>query len=262
LRELNYIFNKVDKVTEKVLEKFSIQHETAEFDIHDGVIIGLLEDILGKIKSLNILIEAKSLDSIDVVMRSAFEGYVYLSYILKTDTKQRARAYAYKNEIEEIKLFEKMTEKNKSGKKIRDFLGQTREDVLSYNPQVTPEYIKDLHNKYENLFSPKEMKKNWFDFDNKTKNIEQLCIKLEMEVEYNLIYRLFPKDVHSSRALSRLQVSEQKISVGTFEKDSYLHKSLASLFLMEIARAVLTYYDLQNELKLFNMNVRLNHTLK
>lgn len=251
----------MDEITEKVLKRFE-EKQTKEFGIHDGVIIGLLEEVLGKLKSLKILIENENFDSNDIVMRSAFEAYVYLFFILEDDTEKRARAYAYKNKVEEIKLFEQMTEGSRKGNAIRGYLGITLEEVLANNPQINSEYIIRIKEKYENLFSPKEMKKTWFDFDNKTKNFEQLCTKMGMEVEYNLIYRIFSKDVHSNRALSRLKFTEKEVSVGVFDKGTLLHRNMASLILVKLGRKVLQYYKLQNDLNLFNANVRVNYKLK
>lgn len=260
MKRFNLIINHADKTTEKVLNKFNKEKETLQFDIQDMVIMGLFEDILGKIKTLKTLFEVNQLDAINIILRSAFEGYVYLSFILEKDTVNRAKAYAYKNKIEEIKILKSLTENNSTGKKMRKYIGRSIEEInVMYSQIITEDSYKKMQNKYKELYSSKELKKFWYDFDDKTKSFEQLCIKMDMEEKYSLIYRLFSKDVHSNRALSKVKISENEVVVGLFDNDMELQKSLSGLILIEIVRDIFTNYNLKKDLSLFNYNININY---
>lgn len=258
MKNFQYIFRKVNEITDTVIHSFE-DNEHKEFDLHDGVIIGLLEEIIGKIKSLEILVTKENFNAIDTIMRSTFEAYVYLMFILEKDTEKRAKAYAFKSKLDELKLFELYTGNDSEGKSIRRFLNIPQEEILRLNSRITPEYINQYKEKYKNLYKPSEMKKKWYNFNGKTNNFEQLCKSIKKEEEYHLIYRFFSKDVHSSRALSRVRAKENEIQIGIFDANPSLHINLSTSFLLESGKAVLEYYNLKKALTLFKSNIRINY---
>lgn len=263
MKMLKAVLRESDKTSGKVIESFDPEKSNKEFDIHDGVILGLLENIIAKTKSLVLLIESRNYDASDLIARAIFESHVYLKFILETNEKDRARAYAYSSKISDIKLLDRILEESKVGKELRSFLGKTKEEIENENTKALDEQERQrITTQYLSLLGATKTKTNWFDFDGKTTSFEILCGKMNMMKEYELLYRIFSKDVHSNRALSRIKAADNEIQIGNFDVDPKLHISLVSLFLMESSRSVFTYYNLKNELRAFNTMLAINHKYK
>lgn len=260
---LHVILREADKITDEVLKDFENSSPIKEFDLHDGVIIGLLEDMVAKITSLKVLLDAQCYDSIDLITRSVFESHIYLKYILKQNQEKRAKAYAYSAKIDDLRLFDRITEETKVGRELRGYLGQSVDKIKEANRDALSfEYRERITSHYLNLLNTESDKTVWYNDDGKSRNIEQLCIKLNMRKEYELIYRIFSKDVHSNKALSRLKLSKNEVQVGNFDIDPTLHTGMSSLFLMESSREVLSYYKLKKQLTTFNTLIKINYQFK
>lgn len=260
---LNVVLRESNKITETIFEDFQKNTDSKEFEICDGVIVGLLEELNGKVTTLKTLLDSKSYDSLDMITRAIFENHVYLKYILTINTKDRATAYAKSAEINEFKLFDRVTEETKVGEELRGFIGKSIADIkavnisasnTSYRDQLTGDYLK--------LLNTTNINTQWFNEDGKTRNFEQLCIKQDLRSEYELVYRIFSKDVHSSKALSRLKFSKNEVKVGNFNINPSLHSRISALFLMKSSRAILEYYNLKKTLKKFNTIIEINNKYK
>lgn len=249
-----------DKISEKVINSFTPERANKEFDIQDGVILGLLENIIAKTKSLINLLDSQNYDVSDLIARAIFESHVYLKFILKENESQRARAYAYGSKISDYKLLDRILEESKVGKELRAFLGKTKEEIEQDYSIALDEQERDrVTNDYLSILNTNKTKTNWYDFDGKTTSFEILCGKMMMMKEYELLYRIFSKDVHSNRALARIQASENEIMIGNFDVDPKLHISLVSLFLRESSREVMAYYNLKKDLRSFDVMLQVNH---
>ncbi|WP_404335828.1 DUF5677 domain-containing protein [Planococcus rifietoensis] len=259
---LKAIIRESDKVSESVLEKFPQNGEEA-FDFHDAVIIGLFEDMIGKARAFNSLLEAKNGHALDVVMRSFLESYVYLSYILEEDTPKRGRAYGYGSKLNDIKILNRLNENSRIGRKLREFLDISKEQVeVDYSDALDQEYQKRIKDEYSLAIGSEETKRTWYNADGKTASFETLCNNLGMLSEYEFIYRIFSKEVHSTDALSRMKFEGKEVLIGVFQKDALLHSSMASLYLVEGGRKVLSFYNLKKELRQFNAMVKINHLIQ
>lgn len=260
---LKVVLRESDKTSGKVIEIFNPEVSNKEFDIHDGVILGLLENIIAKTKALVLLVESKNYDASDIIARAVFESHVYLKFILAENERDRARTYAYSSKLSDLKLLDRILEDSRVGKELREFLGKTKEEVETENSKALDEQERQrITDQYLSLLNATKTKTNWFDFDGKTTSFEILCGKMNMMKEYELLYRIFSKDVHSNRALSRIKAAENEIHIGNFDVDPTLHISLVSLFLMESSRSVFTYYNLKKELRAFNAMLAVNHKYK
>jgi hypothetical protein len=77
-------------------------------------VLGLLEDMVGKITSLITLIEARNNHVLDSITR-IFENYVYIKYILEKDSFERGKAYFYSQKLNEIKFFDQISDMSLAG---------------------------------------------------------------------------------------------------------------------------------------------------
>lgn len=263
MKMLKVVLRESDKISEKVIDSFTTDKANKEFDIQDGVIIGLFENIIAKTKSLIHLLDSQNYDASDLIARAIFESHVYLKFILEENEIQRAKAYAYGSKISDYKLLDRILEESKVGRELRDFLGKTEEEIKKDHSNAMDDQERDrVTSEYLALLNAKKTKTNWYDFDGKTTSFEILCGKMGMMKEYELLYRIFSKDVHSNRALARIKASENEIQIGNFDVDPKLHISLVALFLMESARSVLGYYKLKNDLRSFNAMLQVNQKFK
>lgn len=262
MKMMKAIIRESDKISGSVIDNFNKKNPPVEFDIPAAVIIGLLENIIAKSKSLRVLLEADNYDASDVITRSIFESHVYLKYILSADVEQRARLYAYSSQLSDFKLHDKITEETSVGSELRSFLGKTKQEILQETANMPIESEREkITNKYLSLLNTDKTRTAWYNFDGKTSTFETLCLKMDMRKEYEILYRIFSKDVHANRALSRIKAAEDVIQIGNFDIDPTLHISITSMFLMESSRSVLQYYNLNKELRAFNTMLAINQNL-
>ena len=260
---LNLVLSESNKITDSIFDEFINNTDNKEFEAYDAVIVGLLEDLIGKVMSLKTLLDANSYDSLDIIARTIFETHVYLNYILALNTKDRAMAYAKSAELSEFKLYDRVTEETKVGEELRGFIGKSITDIKAANLKASNESYRDkLTSDYLKLLNTKRVSTNWFNEDGKTGNFEQLCTKQGLRSEYELVYRMFSKDVHSNKALSRLRFSKNEVQVGNFNVIPSLHSGMSARFLVESSSAVLEYYNLKNTLKYFNPMFKVNNKYK
>ncbi|WP_236610228.1 DUF5677 domain-containing protein [Planococcus halocryophilus] len=258
----NVVLRESNKISDKVFDEFQGRADNNEFELHDGVIIGLFEDLIAKINSLKVLIDAKCYDSHDIISRSIFEAHVYLKYILSQDTKERGSAYAKSAKLSEFKLYDKLIEESKVGKDLRESLGMSIDDLKNGDLSVSDEaHRSEVTNDYLNLLNTSSAKTLWYNADGKTGSFEQLCIKQGLRNEYEILYRIFSRDVHSNNALSRLKISNNMVQVGNFNIDPKLNTNMSAIFLVESSRSVMEYYKLKQPLRSFNTMLKINHLI-
>lgn len=263
MKMLNVILRESDKITEQILKSLENNADNKQFEIYDAVILGLFEDLIAKVNSLKVLIDNNCYDSLDVISRSAFEAHVYLKYILSQDTQARSAAYAKSAKLSEFRLYDQLTEENKSGKELREYIGLTNEKIKATNLSPSDEdYRNKLTNDYLKLLNTASTKTVWFNSDGRTGNFEQLCNKQGLKNEYELVYRIYSRDVHSLKALSRLKLSDNEVQIGNFNVDPSLNTNMSALFLMGSSRSVMEYYGLKKTLNSFNTMLRINHLIK
>lgn len=262
MKMFNVVLREADKITGDILKGFENNTENKEFEIYDGVIVGLFEDLIAKVNSLKVLIDANCYDSHDAISRMIFENHVYLKYILSQDTKERATAYAKSAKISEFKLYDLLTEETKVGKELREFMGISNAAIKAANLSAEDATYRDkLYKDYQNLLNTSNVKTSWYNADGKTGSFEQLCNKQGLRSEYELLYRIFSRDIHANKALSRLKLTENQVQIGNFNVDPKLNTNMSALFLMESARSVMAHYNLKKTLKAFNTMLKINHQI-
>lgn len=260
MRRLNTIINQADKIAGKILNKF--EEEKVPFDIKDAVVIGLLEEMIGKSKSIKVLIENKQYDGLDAITRSILESYTYLKFILSEDTDRRAKAYFYYGKKDENSYYDQLLSKNQKGRRIQKYLNlDTKKIEEKLERDFYDDYKLRVLNRYIEVTGHEDMKRKWFNLDGKTNSIEILCNKNGLEVEYAVIYRMLSKDVHASRAYSRLKLEEDQVSVLLANPDNTLNKGLATTFLINSVDMILNYYKMKKDLIVFKTNLKHTFTL-
>ncbi|PAD67013.1 hypothetical protein CHH83_20820 [Bacillus sp. 7586-K] len=263
MKRLSKILIETDKVTKNVLKKcFEINYPEKEINIHDAMILGLLEDMIGKTKSLVTLIQNQDYNVLAAITRMIFESHIYLKFILDKETVNRASSYFFSMKIDEIKLFDSLIEQSLVGREIRKFLSIDRTKFLEQNSKhINEQYRRDVEHDYLKALNLKSKKDKWYNYNGKIRSFRDLCKHLNMEKEYVLLYKTFSKEIHSQEALKYFSFEKNMITVLEKQDNSELYTSSVSLFLIETVRAIYTYYDLYKDKREFNNILKLNYQI-
>lgn len=230
-------------------------------DRHDGAILGLYVDLINRAKTVNQLIEIQNYHTLDSISRVLFEGETYLRFILQKDTKKRGTAYAIKNNLDEYKLFSDLVSENVNARKIREYLKTDKETLLEKGKTIPEDYYSKLLTEFESFYPKGNKKRVWYNFDGNTTNFEQLCSKMNLKVEYETVYRILSKDVHSLRSYKNIKINNGIIFLDGKGNEYLLHLNIAKLCLQRSIISFLTYYNKKKDLEIFKINMR-NHLLK
>jgi hypothetical protein len=259
MKLLNKLCNEVDKVFENVITNH-FQLGSREFSFPDAVILGLLENLNNHSKTLLILLEKKHYASLDTVLRTIFENYVYLLYVLEKDTLERSKAYAYSNKIKEIHLFNMLTEDSLYGNQLRKFLGVTKENIENkFLPYLNEKYKKEITDVYIEELKMIRTEQKWYNFNGKTNNFKKLCREMNLSKQYDLIYSFLSTETHAKDAIKNFSFEEGFIGLLYKKNENKLHIFLSELFVLESIRLVYKYYGLKIELKNFNTLLKINY---
>lgn len=233
-----------------------------KFEIEDAITLAFFEDMVRKTDSLVTLIDGEKLVSMDIISRSIFESYVYLKLILKNDRRLYARSYIASQKASELSLYNSLIAENKDGMKIRSLIGKQLKDIKRDLNFEGDEQSNKIQSQFSDVYDKRNVKQKWYNLDNKTKNLEQLCRKLDMFPEYELVYRMLSSEVHSSDVLKRLRFESNQIYVQCgFTTDSDMNIAIVKMFLLEAITDLYTFSNLKKELKTFNLLVTLSHRL-
>jgi Family of unknown function (DUF5677) len=184
------------------------RHNTNVKDIHDEghiVILLLFRHILEMIDAMEVAMSNSVVDPALIQLRSAFEAYLQLEWIMKDDTLQRVYVYLVYDIRDRIKIYRALDLSSKPGKQIQ---AKIRKDKWASSISI-PE-VKDLDERISNLttllmqkhlieidacYNPREP---WYAAFGGPKNLEQLAEKLEHPYWYEVLYRESSNIAHAS----------------------------------------------------------------
>lgn len=254
LKYLVKIKKEADKVAENVLKDVFSENEFREFSYEDVAIIGLLENIINQVKSLEILDQQNHNTSADVILRAVFENYVYLKFILEGDTALRGKAYHYSVRLSEFEMYDKLTEQTLQGRALREFVNVELDTLKEmYTEKTDVERRNKIEKEYVESIGMKWLGQNWYNLDGKTKSLKKLCNKLKMEAEYEFIYSTLSKEAHGKDAINWFDFQEFVVSIKKSNnyKDNFFHIQVASNYLIESVKEIYKYYGMKDRLKHF-----------
>ncbi|WP_213810248.1 DUF5677 domain-containing protein [Jeotgalicoccus sp. WY2] len=163
------------------------------------------------------------------------------------------------NEISELTMYNNLIENNKNGRKLRELLNTNIERLnkdIGFNSE---EKLKRINNLYTEVFEKRKNNQKWYNLDSKTKNLEQLCNKLDLFAEYNLVYRLLSAEVHASDVLKRWKFEPGQVSVFEAIDNKEMNIKITNLFLLDVIQELYSLYGLNKELRKFNTLLSINY---
>ncbi|WP_245829250.1 DUF5677 domain-containing protein [Salipaludibacillus agaradhaerens] len=237
-------------------------------EVEDVVILAFFEDLTEKVESLRLLVEESKSASLDTILRSIFESYVYLKLLLKNDYMLYGRSYFAAKKINNLQMFHKTISQGKQGEAIRELLGDpTIEDLkrkanIEDAEDIDTEIIK-VKEDFSDVFKHRNEKQVWYNLDGKTANFEQLCNKkgIDMSAEYDLIYRSLSKEVHAKDVLNRWRFEKEQFSILEQPTDPRMHISMSNTFLLNTIDRLYPFYGLKSKLRKFRTFLGINYKL-
>ncbi|MFG6115561.1 DUF5677 domain-containing protein [Halobacillus sp. MO56] len=261
MKFLNKAIDEASAAKEVIIKERFAQKEIV-MDVQDVVTIAFIEDMAKKAETLKCLIENKS-DYIDSISRSIFELSVYLKLLLSEHNKIYGRSYNAFVKYRGYKMYQSVIAENKTGRKIREWLDIDRDKFLNESPiNELSEELEQLKKRYADVFELRNENQEWYNLDGKTRNFQQLCIKLGMQADYEIYYRLMSSEVHALDVMNRWKFDPNEISILENFKDTNMHINMATTLLLNTIDAAYTFYGLKARLKTFRTLLSVNYGLE
>lgn len=220
---MNQIERRLDNlgmIIQKHEEVFNIviENQKKKYNIlPDEVFITLLlfRKIVERLDAIFILIENKSENAAKSISRDLIENILYFSFVIesKKRNKTRALSYYYSSLKDQMNLSKLLLTNNQKGIKIKGFLNIKNNDVeiISRAERTKSHFSKALNSeKYANikiewdkLVKRKIKYPNWYSLYNGPKNLRELSRRCGYEVEYELIYGIYSRQVHSANVMDQ-----------------------------------------------------------
>ncbi|MBO1299841.1 DUF5677 domain-containing protein, partial [Enterococcus sp. DIV1271a] len=190
-------------------------------------------------------------DNIGMIFRSFLEVYIYLSYILEKNTKERGKACFYWQKHVGIKNLKKTFDHLEVSQKERykndiDVALQKQNNSSYQNLDSYEIYIKGKINScFTNKMKLRD-RQNWFNEDGNHRTIRQLFEYMGNELEYDNFYSRYSPSSHGLSVLGQLRVSPQLLAIESFD-DKDIILSMLNGHIFDITNKVITYYKLNQE---------------
>ncbi len=237
-------------------------------DEADGVLLSLFSSLIRKGQAIATLLDKNLKTGTKSLVRSSLENKYYIDYITKDNCNDRALAYAYASEVNNLYNLNNL---RKSINNLKGNLVDNSELINIFDDNYEEEKNKlELYKiKYDELFSKyhedgyKDKSGNkWYSLEDKgIMSIFHLASNLGIDdlLQYHFIYSSYSKEVHVSNGIDYILEEEDQLSIGietaydTDEIEDFLYD-----ILIETSVCLCVYYEdlLINDFKIwFNENV-------
>jgi hypothetical protein len=210
----------LDDWVDYLIEVFEVVQAKAASDtrLHHGTVLLLTRHLLECIDALVGLTEKGSAQLTGPVLRSAFEAYLGVHYILEADSERRGLAYQVAYAHKRIKVYRKLDPEHQSGKDLRarlkdDPLASTLPGVSGDLPAMAaglegmlakPEYAL-VEAEWQAVRSRRKGNDpSWFSLFGGPGDIQRLAEHLGKQAMYELLYRPWSDMVHAGNAFENM----------------------------------------------------------
>lgn len=232
----------------------AVPNDGNKVDVHDLVIKSLYVDLVDKVETINYLYKVGVTNNIGMIFRSFLEVYMYLSFILEKNTKERGRACFYwqkyvtvknlKNKFNHLSASEKEEYVNEINDTLQKRNNSAYQDLDSYELYIT----EKINNCFTNPMKLSK-RRNWFNEDGEHQNIRSLFEYMGKESEYDDFYSRYSASSHGLSVLGQISVSPQMLAIRPFDDKSIILPMLNGK-IFDITNKVIAYYQLNEVLNL------------
>jgi len=232
--------------------------ENVDLPIKDFVILSLYNSITNKVFDIKLLLDNNQHDSIDIIVRTIFEQYVYLKYILLSHTETKAKQFYYSYKIQSAakgkSIFINFV-KNKElygdlpalSKKGQEQLGKMFPDEQDFDEDIN-KYLEMFKSniRYEPHKKNKKFYEKWYKIDNNLNNLRDLVNLEKMDIYeaiYEVIYSFGSMSVHGIDVPGNIIPNDEVTILGKNINESS-NNTFVGVMLMDVSRKVTNHYKL------------------
>ncbi|WP_392454827.1 DUF5677 domain-containing protein [Chryseomicrobium aureum] len=211
----------------------------------EAVIMGLAQNINGLNYSIIKLIETDNHYALDSALRSLFENYVSLRFILEDQTVFRAKRYLYSKKNSEYEIGEKLLQTNRRGRELRKFIGMSEEQVNE--KLISKLKVYDIDHIRQMMLGELEFKRlseKWYNVlsNKKLKTFYALCEYMKFQDEYELIYNILSKEAHAMDAFKSFEIEDSLLSFHKLKKPHIMHTNFGTRMNIEVLKDLMKYF--------------------
>lgn len=157
--------------------------------------------------------------------RAAFEASLYIEWILKEDSDNRAKHYYVSNlrnkRYWDLRMIEGTQQQEKFSNdtqelnsyvnfKEPDVQELAKEELADINRVLAQDNLKQIDNEFERLYKDRKFEHNWYAPITKRNSLRQIASDINRIPEYIFYYEIGSKVVHSSSYTDHIKISKGK----------------------------------------------------
>jgi hypothetical protein len=176
------------------------------------VLIAFLRHLIETLDAISILIQSSSLISCDILLRSIFETYLGLKFILKDQKERRAMFYIFCSMKERLMTNEELLDSNFQIIISADhFMKNTplldkkehEQEIQLLKQAIERDVYKSIKKEYEAQLKKTKHPPHWYSLFDGPKGIKGLCKDIEIPAIYKVLYGSLSKTVHGADLITR-----------------------------------------------------------
>ncbi|QTD40613.1 DUF5677 domain-containing protein [Sporosarcina sp. Te-1] len=264
LNNLGVIIQKHEEVFNLVIENQKKKHKILPDEVF--ITLMLFRKIVERLDAIFILIENKSENAAKSICRDLFENFLYFSYVVESNDKNKIRAlsYYYSTLNDQIKLSKLLMSKNQRGKKIRDFLNiksdnvklkeKTNRAATYFSNSTNGDAYANIKIEWDRLIKNKVNYPNWYSLYKGPKSLRELSLQCGYEVEYDLLYGIYSRQVHSSNVMDQFENVNGLAGIKSLRRyeDPTLELIFSFSLGIESLRKLVDFFEINDEIKIGN----------
>lgn len=176
------------------------------------VFVMLLRQYLELLDAVSILVSQCSIDPCKLILRSMFEVFLSMEYMLQEDTKKRASAFIVAYLYSVLKDYRRADPSTLEGQEHQRRIAPNQRFHLTPLP-INPEWetniqtlnselalpdFEESRKEYERLRSQGLKNPRWYSFYDGPRNIEQLAARVKLSALYESHYRVWSGPLHGT----------------------------------------------------------------
>jgi len=181
-----------------------------------SVVSCLLRQLIEYMDAIAILIKKSSSDPCILILRGLFENHIYLKFVLREKSEERAKAYYVSHLLTKKRNAEEHDFSTNLGRELKNkiekddiskYLSLTTQNCQSEVDKIDKILQKPKYQYIKNEFDKRKMerkKTHWYSLFNGPTNLELLSNSVGCLGRYNILYRYFSKYAHSENQLDNI----------------------------------------------------------
>lgn len=191
-------------------------HQEAPDKIHHLATLGLARNVLAQVDGVTILVEQGAGECCGPLLRSVWEGYFGILYILDSDTERRALSYIVSHYQRRLRMYSELDGSTIEGTALRrEATGEAEAAALATHRTMTTEIancqrelnspsLAPIDAEWRRLKASNPRDPNWYTLFNGPKSFRQLAQRHKKYVFYKTWYDKWSGTIHAGNGLENV----------------------------------------------------------